>query len=134
MKKLLSFILLSISGVSFASATCISFGVGDFNVSTGCSGTGQLGSLLSQAQGLVGQAIPLLMGLAMAVFFWYLVQFIWKGAEDPKKHAEGMQGMVYSLIAIFVMVCIWGIIALMASILGIQPGGALNDFKLPGFK
>jgi hypothetical protein len=48
--------------------------------------------------------------------------FIWKGKEGGDDLAKSKQFMLNSIIAMFVMVSIWGIIALMQSILGIDPG------------
>jgi hypothetical protein len=35
-------------------------------------------------------------------------------------------------MAIFVMVSVWGIIAFVGGILGIDQGGSIHGFKLPG--
>lgn len=83
---------------------------------------------------IIGSLVPVMISLAVLVFFWFLVQFIWKGADDPKVHQNGMKGMGYSLLAIFVMVSLWGIIAFVGTTLGIGQGGGMNDFRLPGFK
>lgn len=94
----------------------------------------QLTRLLSVAQTLVTRLVPFMVGLAVLAFFWYLVVFIWKGAEEPAKRQEGIKGMGYSMLALFVMVSIWGIITFIGTTVGIGQGGELNDFKLPGFK
>lgn len=55
---------------------------------------------------------PLLLviaGLALLAFFWGLMKFISK-AGDEKSHAEGKSLMVWGLIALFVMVSVWGIV------------------------
>jgi hypothetical protein len=56
--------------------------------------------------GLIGVIIT----IAIIVFFWGLVRYLTDVGE--KKH-EGLVMMFYGLIAIFVMVSIWGIIALL---------------------
>jgi len=48
--------------------------------------------------------------LALLTFFWGLVKFITKVGGDAKAAAEGKTFMVWSVIALFVMVSIWGMI------------------------
>jgi hypothetical protein len=93
--------------------------------------SGVLG-LLALARTLVVQAVPFLIGVALLAFFWFLVEFIWKGRESGDAQEQGKKGMLYSIIAIFVMVSIWGIIGFMGNVLGIGQGGGIPGFKLPG--
>jgi hypothetical protein len=79
--------------------------------------------LIKSVSGIVGMLVPLFVSLAVAAFFWFLIQFIWKGKDDPKVHEAGIKGMGYSILAIFVMVSIWGIIGLIGNMLGIGQGG-----------
>ena len=95
--------------------------------------TGVLG-LLALAQTVVSRAVPLLVGVALLAFFWFLVEFIWKGKDNTEEQKKGKQGMFYAILAIFVMVSIWGIIAFIGQMLGINQGGGMTGFKLPGEK
>lgn len=105
-------------------------------------GAGSVGSqnfsaplnLLGLAQTLVVRAVPLLIGIAMLAFFWFLIEFIWKGRESADEQKKGRAGMVYSLIALFVMVSVWGIIRFAGGVLGIDQGGKMTGFNLPGEK
>lgn len=94
----------------------------------------QLLSLLNLAQTFLNRFVPFLVGLAIVVFFWYLVTFIWKGAQDPEAKNTSLKAMMYSILAIFVMVSIWGIITFMGSLTGIGQGGGGDAFapQLPG--
>jgi uncharacterized membrane protein len=76
--------------------------------------------------------IPILVGLAVLAFFWFLVIFIWKGGEDAGERDKMKGGMLWSIIAIFVMVSVWGIIGLFGSLVGVQQGGTMHGFKPPG--
>ena len=78
-------------------------------------------SLLALAQTVVNRLSPILVTVALLAFFWFLIKFIWKGAESPSTKNEAAKGMGYSILALFVMVSIWGIIAMMQSILGVTP-------------
>ena len=93
--------------------------------------SGVLG-LLALAQTIVARLVPFLIGLALLAFFWYLITFIWQGSSNPDKQKEGKTGMFYSVLAIFVMVSIWGLIAFIGGVLGINQGGTMTGFNLPG--
>jgi hypothetical protein len=61
--------------------------------------------------------IGLFITLAIVVFFWGLIKYLWSGGEDK---AAGLQTMMYGVIAIFVMVSIWGIIRLLQNTFNVQ--------------
>lgn len=56
--------------------------------------------------------IGLFITLAIVVFFWGLIKYL-VGLDSSESKAEGLQIMMYGVIAIFVMVSIWGIIRLL---------------------
>lgn len=61
-------------------------------------------------------AIGLFITLAIVVFFYGLIKYLTKlGGEDAAK--EGLSTMFWGVIAIFVMVSIWGIIRLLQNTL-----------------
>ncbi len=90
--------------------------------------------LIGLAQTVVSRLGVLMIGLGLLAFFWYLIQYIWKGDESPEKRQEGLKGMGYSILALFVMVSIWGIIGLMANILGTGVGGGIPSLEMPKMK
>lgn len=67
--------------------------------------------------------IPIAVTLAVLAFFWFLIMFIWKGSGDATKRQEGLAGMGWSVVALFVMVSIWGLVGFIGSITGIGQGG-----------
>ncbi len=87
--------------------------------------TSAIETLIAKATNIVASLVPLLIGLALAGFFWFLVKFIWKGASDPNAKREALSGMGYSILALFLMVGIWGIIAFIANVFGIGLGGKM---------
>jgi hypothetical protein len=94
-----------------------------------------LRGLLVQFAGLLNLVIPVIFGLALVYFFWGTSQFI-LNAGDAKARDEGKQKMIWGIIALFVMVSIYGILSLVGSLVGIpvQTGPTLEgvgDF-LPG--
>lgn len=50
----------------------------------------------------------IVMALAVIVFFWGLVKFIW---QDKKE--EGKLFIIWGIIALFIMITIWGIVNFM---------------------
>ena len=133
MKKILLTISLFVSSIFLAYAQgSVNLGGGSGGSTMTGNGSNALLSLLRIAQTIVGKLVPFLIGVALLAFFWFLILFIWKGQDDPAKQQESMKGMGYSILAIFVMVSIWGIISFAGSILGINQGGTMPAFKLPG--
>ena len=55
-----------------------------------------------------------MVALTMLVFFWGLSKFI-LAAGDEKKVADGKRLIFWGIIALFIMVSIWGIINLLYS-------------------
>lgn len=140
MKKTL--LSLSIFGSSVFSVIAQGFNPNDLTpnsfpsaaVDAGASGAsfGQVSNLLTFFQSVVDQAVPILIGLGLLAFFWFLVMFIWKGGENPEVRKKSLGGMGWSIVAIFVMVSIWGIIIFIGTILGIEQGGEMHGFIPPG--
>lgn len=67
---------------------------------------------LALANTFLNALIGLFITLAIVVFFWGLIRYLVNAGEDK---AEGLQIMFYGVLAIFVMVSIWGIIRLLQS-------------------
>ena len=85
-----------------------------------------LDSLLNAMISVVQTIIPVVMGIAVLVFFWGLVKFI-NNAGDPKAVEEGKSIMLWGMIALFVMVALWGIIGYFQQQLGLDtPTGSLG--------
>ena len=108
-------------------------GNGIFIGNTGNVNGNSLLGLLALAQVIVIRLVPFMIGLAIVIFFWYLILYITKG-DAPDKQREGVKGMGYSILAVFVMVSIWGIIQFASSLTGIGHGGGGDEFRprLPG--
>lgn len=58
---------------------------------------------------LINLATPIVVALALLYFFWGLAQYILNSSDD-KKQKEGKNIMIWGIIALFVMVSVWGII------------------------
>lgn len=61
---------------------------------------------------LLNQAIVVVVALALLFFFWGLANFILY-ASDDKKREEGKNIMIWGIVALFVMISVWGIVAVL---------------------
>lgn len=75
--------------------------------------------------------IPILFALAIIYFFWGLVKYI-KSAGDPKAASEGKSIMIWGIIALVVMVSVYGLIAWIQGAFGITSGATPNLPTVPG--
>ncbi len=76
--------------------------------------------LLRDFKSILDLLIPITFALALIFFFWGLAQFI-RSVSD-KTIAEGKNKMIWGIIALFVMISIWGIIGYIGDSLGIKTG------------
>jgi uncharacterized membrane protein YidH (DUF202 family) len=90
--------------------------------------SGPLGTTLTQFQGIVSFLIPLMLALAVLVFFWGLVKYIANASDEAAKES-GKTLMIWGMIALFVMVAFWGIIGYVQSSFGIS--GAITATPAP---
>ncbi|OGC80790.1 hypothetical protein A2943_02835 [Candidatus Adlerbacteria bacterium RIFCSPLOWO2_01_FULL_51_16] len=87
-----------------------------------------LKSILKGAGDLLNMIIPILIAAAVIVFFWGLVNYVRGGGKDT---AKGRKIMVSGLIALFVMVSVWGIVRLMQTALSVDPNAQTNVPQIP---
>lgn len=74
--------------------------------------------LINAVGKLINQLTIIAGGVALLVFLWGLAKFIFKSG-DEKSHEEGIALMTWGIIALFVMVSVWGIIGFMQNALGL---------------
>lgn len=80
-----------------------------------------LGNTIGTISQIINSIIPIILALAVLYFFWNLIGYIRNGGDDAKR-AAAIQGMIAGIIALFVMVSVWGIIAILQETF--QVGGA----------
>jgi hypothetical protein len=78
-----------------------------------------LGFVVETVHGLVSLATPIIAALALLFFFWGLAQYILSVGDEEKK-SQGRSIMIWGIIALFVMVSVWGITTMIADTFGIQ--------------
>ena len=77
--------------------------------------------------GIIKQAGILVVALALLFFFWGLSKFILQaGSEDGRK--EGRNIMLWGIIALFIMISVWGIVAVLDNTFF---GGSSGNTNIP---
>ncbi|MEI7765242.1 MAG: pilin [bacterium] len=83
-------------------------------------GAKKIGDILSYATCLIGSSvIPLLFVLAVASFVWGVIQYVINSNEESKR-AKGRDFMIWGIIALVVMVSIWGLVGILRNTFGIE--------------
>ena len=86
-------------------------------------------NIFSGLKTVLAAAIPVLVALALALFIWGLVVFIANSGSDNKRD-EGKSRMVWGVIALFVIVSVWGIVEILQDLTGAD--GNVGTITAPG--
>ena len=97
--------------VAFA-ATC--------DTSSGKIGFDTLGHMINWAScTLIEAVIPLLFTLATVGFIWGIIQYF-LNPDNEEGRKKGKSFMIWGLIALFVMISMWGLVGVLTKTFGIQ--------------
>lgn len=77
-----------------------------------------LQSYLCEAYTLVGNYLIPLLNLAALSWFMYNVVLFIKNANNEKARGDYKTAMMWGLVALFVMVSVWGLVKIMGGIVG----------------
>jgi len=80
-----------------------------------------LQTLVTSIGTIVNLAIPILFAIALLIFFYGLVKFIFGQAQGKD---EGKKIMIWGIVALFVMAAVWGLVTFIGSALGINQSAA----------
>ncbi len=69
----------------------------------------------------INPIVALIFSLGMLLFFWGLVEFMWK-ADSATAWETGGKHIMYGLMGMLIMVAVWGVIAMVTNTLGLQRG------------
>jgi hypothetical protein len=86
---------------------------------------GYFSSLVTDIGTLIGNLIPVLIALGILFFIWGLVQFIFASGDEAAKD-EGKRKMIWGVIALFVIVSVWGLVALLNQLTGVTQGTSFS--------
>jgi hypothetical protein len=92
--------------------------------------TGFFTDLVNQVNAIINVAVPILIALGVLFFIWGLVQFIFASGDESAKD-EGKRKMIWGVIALFVIVSVWGLVELLTQVTGVQDGGSYNGIYSP---
>jgi hypothetical protein len=76
--------------------------------------------LLCYITGIINDSIiPLIFAVATVMFVWGVVQFFIINANEEKKREQGRQFMIWGIIALAVMLSVWGLVGIVGSTFGV---------------
>jgi len=87
-----------------------------------------LQSLIGGAKTLLDQLVVFLIALAVVWFIWNVVRYTM--SEDEEKKGAAKSQMIQGIIAIAVIVSVWGLVAVLQNIFGVSTTGAGNVNRL----
>jgi len=91
---------------------------------------GGLEGILDTIGNLINLATPIVVALALLYFFWGLAKYI-LASGDAVDAAKGRDMMIWGIIALFVMVSVWGVVGLLGDTLSINQGGTIDIPEVP---
>lgn len=68
--------------------------------------------------------VPMLITVALIVFIWGLIKYLLE-VNSEEKRKQGVQLMLWGVIAIFVMSSVWGIVRLLQNTFSVQQNEAI---------
>jgi preprotein translocase subunit SecG len=87
-----------------------------------------VGGFLTKAETWAGQLATIAIALAFAWFIWGVISYTMSSDEDKKKAAKSQ--MIWGVIAIAVIVSIWGLVAFLQSFFGVT-GNTVPSTVMP---
>jgi predicted PurR-regulated permease PerM len=61
--------------------------------------------------------VPLIVAIAVVYFMWGVVQFVTAGGDEEKR-TTGRNTMIYGIVAIFVILSVWGLVNILNGTFG----------------
>lgn len=90
--------------------------------------TSFIDSVINLINKLISFAFPALTAVAVIVFIVMLINFI---RAEPSKKVEGRKGLVMSLVALFIIVSLFGILKLFQNITGTGGNNTIDATQVP---
>ncbi len=101
----------------------------------GAQSIGGLMGLLDMANQLINRLIPFVITLALLVFLWGVLRYLFASDGEGRSEAKGY--MIWGIIGLFVMVSVWGLVNILVRSLSLDntappapglpnPGGYFN--------
>lgn len=74
---------------------------------------------------ILNALVPIIIGFAILAFLWGVFKYVFAKGQVDESAAKGV--MVYGIIALFVMVSVWGLVRMIASVFDFELGGVLKQ-------
>jgi|GEM_PF-2919962 len=74
--------------------------------------------LIGRVRALANALVPFIIALTVLAVLWGVFLYVTKGGEEEKR-AEGKQFILYGIIALFIMVSLWGLVNLLHETFGL---------------
>ena len=87
-----------------------------------------LWGILSLVLYLIRLLSVLVFGLAVVIFFWGVVKFIFNAANSDD-HREGINLMIWGIVSLFVMSSIWGLVGILQATFDVD--NRQDDISVP---
>ena len=80
---------------------------------TGTSSVGDFFNLITCL--IVNSVVPLLFALATVAFVWGIINYYLINQDNENKKKAGKSFMIWGLIALFVMLTVWGLVGILSN-------------------
>lgn len=107
------------SGLKSIVATSAVFALPLITLAGQTTGNDGIKHLISTAGGIIQALIPIVIGLGVLVFLWGVLKYVLNSSDAGK--AEGRTFMLWGIIALFVMVSVWGLVNILRDSLNLNP-------------
>jgi len=77
--------------------------------------------IISIAQLIQGKVIPIVIGIALLMFLWGVMKYGLASSEEDRK--SSIHIIINGIIVLFVMVAVWGLVYVIASLFNINLNG-----------
>lgn len=89
-------------------------------------------NFLDQIKKILQSIVPVLITLAIVFFFWELVMFIKARSKGEAKEVKSArEGIIWALVAIFIMLSFLGFVRILQGITGTGNSGNINATDVP---
>jgi amino acid permease len=86
-------------------------------------------NLIAKINAIVGGLIPTLIGIAVLLFIWGVLKFVFAKSDTDKDAARSF--MIWGIVALFVMVSVWGIVRILGDVVFGTQGSQGAPERLP---
>lgn len=69
-------------------------------------------ALVTQLMNYIKLLVPFVIALTLLVFLWGILKLVFSAGSD-KDHTEGIKFMTWGIVSLFVMVSVWGLVAIL---------------------